>query len=309
MYVQEHPVNANIVMPVERYDMDSAAADPLSSPALLSRLFHDYESQDKTEPYPLHFSALARNPSLSPQIFAALLVKLQEYEDSFDVNLAYMDDVRSYFFLNPLTTFEQVLSIVISSKTLRTVVEDVNFEGCRTVVEIFDKLVPLVEVRSNYFLSRLLCSPLVSVEDFRIRLATESIQRRLDNWIVFSSSHFIPTSDDYSRALNDLSSMKSSDFERGLGVVHNENATPEFLREALEHAGGQDSVVGWAYENLNCPIELSARFHSENIEDYRWRPSFLHPFEHKVDKRLALTVGSGPWEDLPLSWKLRMIAE
>jgi len=284
--------------------MDNASADPMSSPALLSRLFRDYENQDKHAPYPSHFSALARNPSLPPQIFTALVTKLEEYEDTYV-------DVLSYFFFNPSITFEQVLSIVMTAQSLKYITRDVNFEQCSTVVEIFDELLPLAGLQSIYALSRLLCSPLVTVEDFRLRIEKEIVKPKpkLDNWIVFSSSHFIPTSNDYSRALNDLSSMKSSEFERGLAIVRNKNATPEFLRDALERTGKQANVVEWIYENLNCPIELSARFYSENIEDYRWKPSFYVPLERKVDEYLFTIGGQGPWEALPFIWKLQMIAE
>ena len=300
-------ITDHVAVPISRTDLECASRDPLSSPALLRRLYYDYKKQDGSSFRDYHLSNLARNPSLPSDIFVPLLVDLEDVEERF-FSYPMSVEMLSSFFSNPLTTFEQVLGIVCNSANLRDLVGLEGLRSCKTVIEVFDRLVPLFGFRHKVFLSRLLCSPLISREDFRSRIVDYEVKLKLDNWIIYSSSRFVPNDADYRSALSSLTYGSDLDFYYGLGTIANENTSTEFLVEALGYAAGRESVETLIYENFSCPIELSAHFLLENIEDYGWRPSALLTLNLKANEYLTLTAGAGPWEDLPLSWKLRLIA-
>ena len=190
-----------VAMPISRTDLDGASLDPLSSPDLLRELFYDCKKEDGFSFYDYHLSNLARNPSLPSDIFTPLLVGLEKMESKPSLKPMSLDIVSNFFF-NPLTTFEQVLGIVCNSANLRDLAGLEALRSCKTVIEIFDRLVPLFSFRHKFFLSKLLCSPLVSEEDFRSRITDEEVKLKLNNWNIYSSSRFVPNDVDYRSALD-----------------------------------------------------------------------------------------------------------
>ena len=309
-----------VAMPISRTDLERASRDPLSSPTLLRRLYYDYRKNDDTTFHNYHLSNLANNPSLPSDVLVPLLLSLKEIEDKFS-NKPMSLDMLSNFFSNPSTTFEQVLDIVCNSTILNDISGVKQLKSSKTVIEVFDRLAPLLKIKHQAFFSRLLCSPLISDQDFKLRILDEKFKDKLDSWIIYASSRFVPSDADYHSALdtlergsyhdfalNTLKKGKHYDFDNALSIIRNENSSAEFLAEAFSCAAGQESVEIWVYKNLNCPIELSAHFLLKNMDDYRWRPSYLLAFNLKANEYLTLTAGEGPWEDLPLSWKLRAIA-
>jgi hypothetical protein len=297
-----------MAMPISRTDLDHASRDPLSSPTLLRRLFYDYANHDGLVFHDYHLSNLACNPSLPSDMLIPLLVSLKEVENKFPEKHMSLEMLSS-FFSSPLVTFEQLLDLICNATNLKNVAGVKELRSCNTAIEIFDGLVPLLETRRKLFLSKLLYSPLISDEDFQLRILDEEVKAKLDNWTIYSSSRFIPSDADYSSALDSLVQGSYAEFDHALSILANVHSSAEFLAEAIRYAGGQESVELWIYENLNCPIELSAHFILKNMDEYQWRPSYLQAFNLKADEYLKKIQSDGPWEDLPLSWKLKIIAE
>lgn len=296
-----------VVMPISGADLNNASSDPLSSPALLRRLYYDYSNHSGNTFHDSHLSDLARNPALPPDVFSALLLKLKEVEDKSSSIPSQSIDMLSNFLLNSLTTFEQVLYVVSNSVHVKNIVDVDKVKSSKTVVEIFDRLVPLANDDHKGFLTRLLCSSWVSNEDFQVRIMDGDVRPKLHEWGLCSSARFTPSDADYEGALAALASFDMATFDDELSIMENPNSTPEFLVQAHGYAAGRESVEMWVYENLNYPIELSASFHIERLSEYKWRPSYLVELEAKVEARLTLISGEGPWEDLPLLWKLEMV--
>ena len=310
MHTLESKTIQRMTLPEAGRDLDYAAGDPLTSPSMLWRIFREYDRGDDSIALDyIRLSSLVSNPALSSDMFAALLIKLKRGEDKHcsEPRLSMSYDFLSDFFINPLTTFEQILDIVINSVNLKGIAGLEDLRAVKTVVELFDGLRPLLKYQHREFLSKLLCSPLISDEDFHARIwLEEDGLPKLGLWTIFSNQRFIPSAVDYERALKELSSFE---FKAGLSIVINENASPEFLVEALKHAGDRNTIEGWVHQNLNCPIELSASFHLEYLKTYDWRLSYLIKLEAKVDEYLNATSGDNGWSDLPLLWKFRIIAE
>lgn len=301
----------SIVMPVSFKDRTNASRDPLSSQALLSKLYYDYIEEENSEAYLNHLSDLARNPSLPPQVFSAIFKKLREYDfPSFRGKPPRLDALSCLFF-NPLTSFDQVLNIVCYFNELNHFVNEEEIRKCKTVIEVFDTLITFVNVSQRVFFSTLLCSPMVSDKDFRSRARNIDFKHKINHWIVYSDPRFVPSSDDYKIAQDFATNQPSSDFrvDYARGTFVNPNADPLFLAQIVKHTVGQKSIEEAIYNNLNCPIELSAKFHLGKLESYKWKPSYLLKLEIKVNERLTLTSGEGPWADLPLAWKLEMVKE
>ena len=296
----------NVVIPEDLYDLSNASADPLTCPSLLREIFTSAweDVETKKEMYPSYLSGLAGNPSLPPDVFEALLEKSHVYGRNSRDKILTMD-ILSYFLSNPLITFEQVLSIVHCVNMLGRTLSSVELNSCKTVVEIFDKLILVEPKRSNFFLTKLLCGYLVSDEDFKSRVENNAVRAKLDNWCLLDNSRFTPRAVDYASVFSFITNGQGK-LERGiLGIIFNENATPEFLVKVLKHKGSHKDFV---YENLVCPIELSASYHIAKLHEYKWRLSYVVKLEAKVDEYLVKTQGEGPWSDLPLSWKLDMVA-
>jgi hypothetical protein len=300
-------ITDHVVMPARRTDLNNASSDPLSSPALLRRLFYDYEKQSGYSFQDYHLSDLARNPSLPFDVFTGLLLTLKDVEEKFPLMMAMSAGMLSNFFFNPLTTFEQVLYIVCNSAYVKNIVDGSKVRSSRTVVEIFDRLVPLADYNHKVFLTRLLCSPFVSDEDFQLRIADVNVRPKLHEWTICSSVRFVPSDADYRDALVSLVSVRPDEFDHGLSILANPNSSIEFLTNVISYTAGEESAEAWVYENLNCPIELSAHAILENLDEYRWRPSALLTLNLKANEYLTLISGVDQWEELPLSWKLKMI--
>jgi len=308
--VVESATVERMTLPEPGADLNYAAGDPLTSTTMLWRIFREHDrGDDSTALDYIRLSSLVSNPVLPPDMFAALLVKLKRGEEkncsAQKTPMSY--DFLSSFFLNPLTTFDHVLDIVVNSANLKEIVGLGELRTVKTTVELFDDLRSLIDFNSRgfpsgyrTFLTNLLCSPLISDEDFRARIWFEEDMPKLSAWAIVVNSRFIPSAADYERALKELS---VGSFKTGLGIVINENASPEFLVDALKCAG--DS---WVHQNLNCPIELSASYHFKNLESYEWRPSYALKLEQKTDEYLSSISNDVSWADLPLSWKLKTIA-
>jgi hypothetical protein len=296
----------NIIMPMSRANRAYASLDPLSSAALLSRLYYDYAGEETSGAYLYHLSNLARNPSLPPEVCSALFTNLMGYESSGPKQTPHLAAL-SCFFVNPSTTFEQVLSIVRYANELNHFVSVEELETCKSVIDIFDKMMIFATGRHRIFFSNLLCSPMVSDEDFISRVRNTDFQNKLIYSTVYADPRFVPDAFEYVFASKFVDSENARNFDRAVGIVTNPHADSVFLAELFANAEGHIKIEELAYDNLNCPLELSASYHIENIESYKWRPSYLLELEAKVEARLTLISGEGPWEDLPLSWKLKII--
>ena len=295
----------NIVIPDEFFDVRRAASDPLTHPSILRKIFTMAGTFDGLDGHPVYLSDLAGNPAVPRDLFDSLLEKAHIF-GGICADKTFAMEIFSYFFSNPLITFKQVLSIVYSIDILDGDSENpTELSSCETVVEVFDKLI-LTEIstRSKSFLTKLLCSPLVSDEDFKFRVEDKDIRSKLDNWDLLDNPRFVPSAADYDSAFYFITDGKEK-LERGvLGILLNKNVSPEFLVNVLGYGGEH---IAFVYENLVCPIEFSAAYHIERLNGYKWRLSYLVELEVKVDEYITRTQGGGPWGDLPLSWKLEMV--
>lgn len=298
-----------IAMPRRGTEREYASRDPLSSPALLEKLYDDFSEKGIWDIYPEHYlSDLATNPSLPPCVFIALFEKLKEYGVAH-AKASSNPDVLSYFFVNPLTTFKQVINISQYFNNLNHWVDPLALDKCETVIELFDTLVISGQAKYSVFFSNLLCSPLVSAEDFMIRARNANFKHALLQLTVRSDPRFVLTSLDYRFALDFIDSRNPYKSEHARGVILNPNTDQKILTQVIHKVMKSEYLKKMVYDNLNCPFELSAAFHLDNLESYKWRPSYVLELEARVNKHLTFISGEGPWEELPLSWKLRMLAE
>ena len=258
-----------------------AAIDPLTPAPLLYEIF----ARDMTD--------LPYNNGLPLDLFKKVWKALR------DNDIADMREFSvSSLFPNRITTSEYIFTMIADQKLL----DDEELNSCTKVIEIFDKLVER-QARggeeynlSSIAITNLLCSPLISVEDFRNRA-----ERHQDilHAHVYSDSRFELKSE----------SIENRELGYVLGAIFNKNIDSDFLVKAaifLEELGVETSD---AYENLNYPIDLSAGYHIENLETYKWSPTYLIDLNARVDKYLTLlSEDNEVWADLPLLWKLKMIA-
>jgi len=252
-------------------DKIAAAFDPLTSVDVLRRLYAE-------NVYDLN-SALARNSSLPIDILAELLKK--------------KDSDSSWLLLHSSTTFEQIRYLVkmVAYEDRKAV------QACETVVELFDLLIQIEGYPSD-FLSMLLCSPLVGREDFIIR--AEFYEDFLVHWIIFADERFDVNSMDITlvEGLIDLEAISK-----------NVNASCGLLGEIINLMSHLDYPFDAPYYNQNCPVNLAASHFAKTIDSQKWSPSRLVGFEPKFDAYLAEVHGDGPWAELPLAWKLKMVVE
>jgi disulfide bond formation protein DsbB len=307
MSMMEQAVVDTFAMPKKSEEREYASRDPLSPPALLEKLYDDFSEEGIWGLYPEHLSDLATNPSLPPRVFIALFDRLKEYGVAH-TQASSNPNALSYFFVNPLTTFKQVISISQHFNNLNHWVNPLELDKCKTVIELFDTLVISGQAKHRVFFSNLLCSPMVSAEDLMIRVRDRSYKHMLLQMIACSDPRFIPTAIDYSFALASIDSRNPYHSEHARSIIVNPNTDQGVLAQAIYKIMEFKYLKGTVYDNLNCPFELSASYHLDNLETYKWRPSYLLELEAKVEAHLTLISGEGPWEDLPLSWKLKMIA-
>jgi hypothetical protein len=250
-----------------------ASTDPLTPVALLRELYELNDSEVWCD--------LAANPSLPLGILEELLAA-----KVFGLDLTLI--------LNPQLTLMQVKALVSAALSVDLDALD-RFES---TIEIFDALMVTGAYKESYvFTSALLCNPHVSAEDFNVRVKLHA--------------HVLNDEQFFADARLDMSNwayfLNPNPWARR-GLLHNPSIPPELLVH-LRKKANRSSEPKIGLSNLNCPIELSASYHLEKLDDYRWSPSYLLGLEAKVNEHLILTTGDGPWEDLPLSWKLRMLAE
>ena len=250
-----------------------ASTDPLTPVVLLRELYELNNIEVWCD--------LAAHPSLPLDILEELLV----------VKVFGLD---STLILNPQLTLIQVKTIVSSALSI-----DLDaLDRYGSIIEIFDALmVTGAYKKSHVFTSALLCNPLISAEDFNVRVKLHAhvlkdgrffADERLDmsSWSYFSNPSPWVLS----------------------GLLHNPSISTELLLCLRGLAKlSRESKIGLS--NLNCPLDLSAWYHLERLAEYKWSPSYLLKLEAQANEYLALISAEGPWEDLPLSWKLRMIAE
>jgi len=251
-------------------NMRYAASDPLTPVALLKELY------DQANPEIWCF--LAGNPSL-PYEHLNTIISVQ----IFGMDL---EAIR-----NPQLTLDQVKTMTAKALAL----DETRFNSHNSVIEIFDELMESGDCKISYlYTSALLCNPHVSAEDFMERVVRHySFLNEAD---VFEDARFNPS---------EWSDFRAPDIRRA--VLGNRNITPELL-ERLIGPLDQDLKVTKALANLNYPIELSASYHIENFSQYKWRPSYLLELETRVDEHLKLLSDTTPWEEIPLVWKLKTIA-
>jgi len=266
-------------------DASRAARDPLTPEVLLREIYASgYATWE-----------LSGNPSLPLDLFDKFFNKSLQ-DGRRDAN----DNVLAAFLFNSLTTFEQVVTIVHEYYFLR--VEYKTLSAYKTVVEIFDYLIGRKELFSNYFdkvfMSQLLCSPLISTKDFSDRVIAHG--DILERVIVCSDPRF-------NTRLLDFSVIE---FEGGLAsaIAWNETSSFELLVRAKACLEEEDENLAKIYENFNYPIELSAEYYVNNLDNYTWSPTILSKLEEAAHIRLDFVNGDGPWSELPLLWKLKAIA-
>jgi len=294
----------SFVLPRIGEDREYASSDPLTSSFLLSKLYYDFRQIGIWGLYPDHLSDLATNPSLPPDVFSALYARLKEYETAHTTTSLSKGGL-SYFFINPLTTFDHVLDIAQHFNDLNHWANSVALQKCETVVEIFDILYDSPKSKHNVFFSNLLLSPFISAEDFNLRVRKDTLYQFTN---VCADPRFVPNTLDYEVALASLNSWSPYQSEHAREIFANPNADPHVLTKVIHKAEGSFFLQKAAYDNLNCPLELSATFHLNNLTSYAWRPSYLLKLEAEVDGRLRQVSGEGPWGELPLTWKLNMFA-
>lgn len=150
--------------PTQYIDKFLAAADPLTSPAVLRFIYAENSSELN--------QSLAKNPSLPQEIIEAMI---SGYGYS-----------HMWLLPNPLLTFKQAREITMS------MVDGCQkqLEACETITDMFDFLVNAggFEGRTDGFASLLLCSPLVSENDFLRRV--EMYEEELIHSIIFADSRY-----------------------------------------------------------------------------------------------------------------------
>lgn len=262
--------------PTRQVDKLRAARDPLTPVDFLCRLY----AEDSIE---LNRS-LAMNLSLPRDIVEGMMGHR----------------TSAWLLLNPLLTFTQAQKIIrrafwSTSKELKT---------CKTIIEMFDFLICAEdEMLSNSTrsesLSLLLRSPFVSTKEFRAR--AELYEDCLSHMIIFADARYDVNSMDIT-LVEDL-----EDFE---GICQNINASTSLLAEVITFLqNSKENFSSAVYDNPQCPVRFSAPFFLATIDRHHWSPSRLQNFEPRLDQYINTVLGEGPWEDLPLLWKLKAIVE
>ena len=249
----------------------AAALDPLTPVSILRNLYAEGTYQLT--------SCLARNSALPLDIIADMLANKAEGSD--------------WLLLNPSTTFDQALYI-----TKLTYPENEVIESCKTVIELFDSLISMEDERPSlaWFLALVLRSPLVSEKEFKER--AEFYEEELNHWLLFADSRFDVNSMDITLVEG------SSDLE---AISKNPNASSGLLAEIIALMPNLDRLFDAPFYNPNCPVPLAAAHFAETMEEHKWSPSILKNFEPRLDAYMGAAFGYGPWESLPLSWKLKMV--
>lgn len=259
-------------LPTTNHEKYYAANDPLTAEYVLRDLYSKN-----------YYTTLARNPSLPIDLLNKLI-----YESKGIYGFS-----ASNLFYNSSVTLEQVLFLI---KNEIGFTPDWMHKDL-TVVEAFDAMVLNSQFCGGTFMPDLLCSPLVSLEDFRKR--AESFQGFVEKQRVYSDSRF------------DVDNLKFNQYDSNLllAVLANKNASLKTLLKLTNQFDKSLNFDDVVFENLNYPIQFSAEYHRERLTSYKWRPTYLIGLDSKVNEYLVDIMGTGPWEDLPLSWKLEMIKE
>jgi len=268
--------------PVPRTDSDiiAAAVDPLTPEDLLREIASWEEGQYKDVFTSNQYNRfLALNPALPLDLFENFLKSKNA-------------SAKGFLIASPLATFEQA----------RTIMEDSFYKDLshlNSVKELFGFLLDEEEnlnIQSHIFL-KLIRSPLLSTEDFRT---------------CFNSATFqLPIF----RLMNDPRfDIDNVDIERyGISAAMRLCVNPAITTEALLNmtaiAKKNNEVWLQPLKNSKYPIELSAHYHVEHLDSYKWSPSLLVELNTKANEYLELTTGTKHWLDAPLAWKLKMIAE
>ena len=261
--------------PLSIYDLEQAPSDPLTPVALLRELYR--EKHSFVDQY------LVQNPSLPLDIFEEIA------EKNSGIQLLTSPHLKEEHFLRIVeNTFdtEKEFGVVNASK----------IKNMRAI-EFFDLLVTfrLPTIVNTIFL----CHALVSDEDFYDRVNRH--RKKLDDRVLFEHSRF---------DVNALVQPWLKSWSEMDTICANVSASSETLRDIVNAVlnRGEEPPTR-AYENFNCPIEVSASYYVNRLKNYKWSPSLLLVLEAKADEYLLRTVGEEPWGDLPLRWKLKMIAE
>jgi hypothetical protein len=256
-----------------------AARDPLTPVAILRRIYAE------------NFS------DLDHSLTTNLSLPLDIVEDM----ITRTSSVPCYaLLLSPLATFKQARDI--AKKTVMSASEEL--EACETVIEMFDLLTNIEDPSGwkSEFLSSLLCSPLVSTDDFKKRV--ELHEEMLARTIIFADARYDVNSIDLDLLKKTRNFM---DFD---GIFRNINIAPSVLAELVAFLKSSKLDFSSAvYDNPQCPVPVSINYFLETIDDHYWSPSCLLNFEPRLDKYMGVLLGEGPWKDLPLLWKMKMVAE
>jgi len=257
--------------PENFHDKARAATDPLTHEYILRKIYADNNR--------LLDQALADNPNLPLD----LLEKMVKKKDKVML--------RSKLVRHPKISFDQTKFLV--NKVLRVPYRFMKMHT--TGLEIFDYLMLNGKfIRDAYFASSILRHPEVSKKDYVDRVNLHYPTRFPS---LFSDNRYDPSTivAPYYPATKQAIEMNPNSSAELLVAVTGPIVERYFMQEN-------------AVENLNYPIELSAAYHIEMLDYYKWRPSYVIALENVVNVWLKRVVGDGPWEDLPLAWKLKMIA-
>ena len=262
----------NLEHPVYDWEMLAAAGDPLTPEPVLLRIYERNTSE--------LLKKLAMNPALPRDILDAMVKSNQAVLGSSLVR-------------NPQLSLDDIKILVqVSIK-----IEPLFLTGFSSVLEIFDWLM----VEDHYLIScrfaaALLRSSGATKLEYTKRLGL--YYNVLDSPNLLEDSRFNP-------------STLMPPYERN--SVNAIMANPSISRELLlmiadPYITGR-SLDSRAVKNLVYPIEFSAHYHIENIESYKWTPTYRIALEAKVNERLTFLSKKTSWEDIPLLWKLKILAE
>ena len=264
--------------PSTEKDKLHAAADPLTSESILRELA-------RLDTYRLNF-VLITNPALPLDLLASFVEK-----NNVDLAIKAIS--------HPSITFHQVQRA--TQRQVAKFYPSLNAEsldGCRTIGEIIDYVSTTKESLESLpaFFRVLVCSPFLNAEEFMHEVLRLNLSL---HGIILSDARF---------DLNYINYKSCSDSVM-LSIVQN----PSLSEDLIMHLLTLIDARGYAAEELsyhpNFPIELSAEYHVTKLNTYHWRPSITTMLEAKANARLALLDRDGKWNELPIAWKLKMVAE
>jgi len=268
----------------EEGDLFTAASDPLTDPAVLSKIFAEEDPHEEL------LEALVRNPEIDQKIlvFGALHGSVT---------------VQCVVLMHPKASLS-LIKIVLGSILSRRVSDvEAQIENLNSIPELYTFLVTEIASKTTFVYSHVLTSLLRNPS-----VPALFINEQLNKLDAFK--YIIPDIFEDSRVSEALliNAACSQNIDKRVAVANNESLPSSLLLVLARDSAVE--VLGAAKRNLNFPIERTAAMHIAAYDSYTWRPSYLIKLESKADEFLSnMGMPSNDLEGIPLSWKLRMIAE